>query len=154
MTQGRKPGFKHSAETIEKMRQSHLGTKHVSGTRSKISHAMAGQSKTPAHRDHISEELVRFNLDAKCLERYNELKAEYPDQLDFFEQNREDLLFAMQDIKSEKELEVIRLHIEAIPLHNEMSYQYSSSSCYAAEDAMIALVDAASFIRKFAFNPL
>ena len=148
MKQGRKPGFKHSAKTIEKMRQAHLGTKHGSGTRSKISHSMSGKNKSTDHRDHIAESM--FNLDAKCLERYNALKAEYPDQEEFFEQNQEDLLFAMQDIKSEKELTDIRRYIESAPLHNSLTYEYSSSSCYAAEDAMIALVDAASFLRRFA----
>ena len=109
---------------------------------------MAGKNKTPDHKDRLSESM--FNLDAKCLERYNALKAEYPDQEEFFEQNQEDLLFAMQDIKSEKELTDIRRYIESVPLHNSLTYEYSSSSCYAAEDAMIALVDAASFIRRFA----
>ena len=49
MKQGRKPGFKHSAKTIEKMRQAHLGTKHGSGTRSKISHSMSGKNKSTDH---------------------------------------------------------------------------------------------------------
>jgi hypothetical protein len=148
MKQGRKPGFKHSVETIEKIRQSHLGTKQELGTRSKISRSMSGKNKTPDHKERLSESM--FNLDAKCLERYNALKAEYPDQEEFFEQNQEDLLFAMQDIKSEKELTDIRRYIESVPLHNSLTYEYSSSSCYAAEDAMIALVDAASFLRRFA----
>jgi len=148
MKQGRKPGFKHSAETIEKIRQSHLGTKQELGTRSKISRSMSGKNKTRDHKDRLSESM--FNLDAKCLERYNALKAEYPDQEEFFEQNQEDLLFAMQDIKSEKELTDIRRYIESAPLHNSLTYEYSSSSYFAAEDAMIALVDAASFLRRFA----
>jgi len=148
MKQGRKPGFKHSAETIEKMRQSHLGTKQELGTRSKISRNMSGKNKTSDHKDRLSESM--FNLDAKCLERYNALKAEYPDQKEFFEQNREDLLFAMRDVKSEKELTDIRRYVECHSLHNSLTYEYSSSSCYAAEDAMIALVDAASFLRRFA----
>jgi len=147
MKQGRKPGFKHSAETIEKIRQSRLGTKQESGTRSKISHSMAGKNKTTDHKAHISESL--FNLDAKCLQRYNELKAEYPDQQEFFEKNQDDLLFAMQDIKSEKELNDIRRYIESAPLHNSLTYEYSSSSYFATEDAMIALVDASRFIRGF-----
>ncbi len=150
MTQGRKPGFEHSVETIEKIRQARLGIKHKLGTRSKISHSMSGKHKTPEHIDHLSESM--FNLDAKCLERFNELKAEYPDQKEFFEQNREDLLFAMRDVKSEKELTDIRRYVECHSLHNSLTYEYSSSSCYAAEDAMIALVDAASFIRRFATN--
>lgn len=148
MKQGRKPGFKHSAETIEKIRQSRLGTKQELGTRSKISLSLSGKNKSPEHKDHISESL--FNLDAKCLQRYKELKAEYPDQKEFFDQNQDDLIFAMQDIKSEKELTDIRRYIESAPLHNTLTYEYSSSSCFAAEDAMIALVDAASFIRVFA----
>ncbi len=147
MKPGRKPGFKHSPETIEKIRQSLLGTKQEVGTRSKISHSLSGKNKSTDHRDHISESL--FNLEAKCLQRYNELKAEYPDQQEFFEQNQGDLLYAMQDVKSEKELTDIRRYIESAPLHNALGYEYSSSSCFAAEDAMIALIDAASFIRTF-----
>ena len=146
MKQGRKPGYKHSDKTIEKIRQSRLGTKHASGTRAKISKSLIGRNKTADHRDRISES--RYDLDGKCLQRYNELKAEYPDQIEFFEQNQGDLLFAMQDIKSEQELNDIRRYIESAPLHDSISYQYSSSSCFAAEDAMIALIDAASFIRR------
>lgn len=146
MKQGRKPGYKHSAKTIEKIRQSRLGTKHASGTRSKISDSMAGRNKTADHKDHISES--SYDLDGKCLQRYNALKAEYPDQSEFFETNQGDLLFAMQDIKTDQELTDIRRYIESSPLRDSLSYQYSSSSCFAAEDAMIALIDAASFIRR------
>jgi len=146
MAQGRKPGYKHSAETIEKIRQSRLGNKQSAGTRSKISESMVGRTKTIQHKDNISESL--FDLESKCLKRFIALKEEYPGQEAFFENNKEDLLFAMQDIKSEKELRDIRQYIEVGSLYNSVPYQYSSSSCFAAEDAMIALVDTASFIRK------
>ena len=148
MKRGRKPGYKHSAETIEKIRQSRLGTKQKPDTRTKISKSMAGRNKTTVHRDHISESM--FDLDGKCIQRYTELKSEYPDQEEFFERNKGDLLFAMRDIKSEKELDDIRRYIESATLHDSTPYQYSSSSYFAAEDAMIALLDAASFVRRFA----
>jgi hypothetical protein len=150
MKRGRKPGFKHSDETIEKIRKSRLGTKHKLDTRAKISKSLSGKIKSQEHRDHISES--RFDLDGKCIQRYIELKAEYPDQEDFFDLNKGELLFAMQDIKSEKELDDIRRYIESSTVHDSMSYHYSSSSLFAAEDAMIALIDAASFFRRFA-NP-
>jgi len=146
MKQGRKPGYKHSAQTIEKIRQSRLGNKQSADTRTKISKSLSGRNKTPEHKDNISESF--FNLDEKCAQRYAELKAEYPGQEEFFDRNRADLLFAMRDVKSEKELSDIRRYIETVSIHDSVSYQYSSSSCYAAEDAMIALLDVASFIRR------
>ena len=110
MKRGRKPGYKHLAETIEKESM--------------------------------------FDLDGKCIQRYMELKAEYPDQEEFFERNKGDLLFAMRDIKSEKELADIRRYIESATLHASIPYQYSSSSYSAAEDAMITLIDAAPLLRR------
>ncbi len=147
MTSGRKPGYKHSAETIEKIRQSRLGNKQSADTRNKISKSMSGRTKTPEHKDHISESM--FDLESKCLKRFISLKEEYPGQEAFFENNREDLLFAMRDIKSERELGDIRRYIEVGSLYTSTPYQYSSSSYFAAEDVMIALIDTASFLRKF-----
>jgi len=78
-----------------------------------------------------------------------ELKAEYPGHEPFFEENKEELLYALEDIKSEKELIAIRKYVECHSLHNSLTYEYSSSSCYAAEDAVIALIDAVAYLRKF-----
>ncbi|HEC64569.1 MAG TPA: hypothetical protein ENI23_04695 [bacterium] len=108
---------------------------------------MAGRNKTTEHRDRISE--TRLDMERKYLKRYIALKEEYPDQEEFFETNKKALLVAMQDIRSEKELADIRRYIETGPLYSSISYQYSSSSCFAAEDAMIALVDTASFLQRF-----
>ncbi len=147
MVQGRKAGFKHSTETIEKIRKAHLGTKQGLGTKNKISETMSGRTKTIAHRNRISESML--DVEGKHLKRYIALKEEYPDQEEFFEENKKALLVAMQDIKSERELADIRRYIETGPLYSSIPYSYSSSSCFAAEDVMIALVDAASFLQRF-----
>lgn len=152
MKQGRKVGFKHSTQTIEKIRQSRLGSKQKPTTKFKISKSMLGKIKSTEHKDHISNSM--FNLREKCLQRYNELKTEYPEQKEFFETNRKDLLSRMEDIKSEKELRDIRRYIESVPLHNSFTYEYSSSSYFASEDAIIALVDAAAFIHKCTFDAI
>lgn len=147
MVSGRKPGYKHSAETIEKIRQSRLGNKQSAAARTKISNSMSGKTKSAAHKKGISDSL--HDLEGKCAKRLNALKEEYPGQEPFFERNKEDLLFAMQDVKSEQELRDIMRYIEVGPLYSSIPYQYSSSSYFAAEDVMIALIDTAAFIRKF-----
>lgn len=129
MTQGRKPGYKHSAST-----------------KNKISQSLSGRTKTPEHRDRIAEGMS--DPQSRCFSRFLELKAEYPGHEGFFEENKEELLYALEDIKSEKELDNIRRYIENCPIDRSYSYQYSSSSCFAAEDTMIALIDAVAFLRK------
>lgn len=150
MPSGRRPGYKHSAETREKIRKARLGKTQEKQTRDKISESMTGRPKSTAHREAISDSL--HDLDRKCMQRYLALRAEYPGHEDFFDEHQAELLFAMRSIKSEKELRDIRKYIETTPLEDapqvSTSYQYSSSSCYAQEDAMIALLDAASFLRK------
>ena len=167
MKRGRKPGYKHPPETIEKMRQAHqgskqaetsrekirqyrLGIKQSENTRKKISDSMKGVPKTEDHRDSISESLV--DLERKCLLRFLELRSEYPGFEEFFDNNIEDLVFAMRDIKSEKELDDLRRYIESVSLqdahHEDLVYHYSSSSCYAHEDVMISLIDAKLFPPK------
>lgn len=111
---GRRPGFKHSEDTKQK----------------------------------ISQAKSMYDLDEKCVQRFEELRANYPDQKEFFEENEIDLLFAMRDVRTEKELSDIRKHIETANLRPEEPYQYSSSSCYAAEDAMIALLDLKNYLKK------
>ena len=131
---GRKPGYKHS-----------------DSTKRKISEAMSGRTKTEEHRNHIAAAM--FDLDGKCAARLKSLRKEYPGQEDFFDDNEEELLFAMQDIRSEKELDDIKRFMEIKTLGQlrdiDMSYQYSSSSCYAAEDAMIALLDFKRLLQKY-----
>lgn len=150
MPSGRRPGYKHSEETREKIRKSRLGQIQEKQTREKISESLIGRPKSTAHRDAISDSLS--DLDRKCMRRYLELRAEYPDHQDFFDERRSELLLAMRSIKSEKELRDIRKYIETTPLEDapqvSTCYQYASNSCYAQEDAVIALLDAASFLRK------
>lgn len=133
MQRGRKPGYKHSEET-----------------KAKISKSLSGRPKSVEHRDALSDS--KHNLERKCMLRFLELRSQYPEHKEFFDANKSRLLFAMRTIKSEKELRDIRKHIESISLEDvppvSTSYQYESSSCYAQEDAMIALIDAMSFLEK------
>ncbi len=132
MSRGRKPGYKHSQETKDKIRQSLTGTHHPEERKKNIS---AGKSL--------------YELDEKCLMRFEEMKANYPEQEEFFIDNRDELLFAMRDVRTEKELSDIRRYVETAALRPDEPYQYSSSSCYAAEDAMIALLDFKRFLQKY-----
>ncbi len=134
MTQGRKPGYTHSAET-----------------KNKISQSLSGRTKTLEHRDHISKSMASKSMVdpyARCFARYLEMKAEYPGHEGFFEKNKEELLYMLEDVKSEKELDHIRRYVENSSIHSSHPYQYSSSSCFAAEDTMIALIDAAACLRN------
>ncbi len=132
MSSGRKPGYTHSKETKEKIRQSLLGKSHPEKRKSNIS-----QGK------------VLYDLDSKCARRLDELKNNYPEEREFFEDNEPELLFAMRDLRSEKELDYIRQYVETEALRPDQPYQYASSSCYAAEDAMIMLLDVKKFLQKY-----
>ena len=68
---------------------------------------------------------------------------------EFFVDNRDELLFAMRDVRTERELSDIRRYVETATLRPDEPYQYSSSSCFAAEDAMIALLDFKRLIQKY-----
>lgn len=129
---GRKPGYKHSQETKEKIRKSLTGTSHPE-----------------KRKTNIAKGKRLHNLDSKCSARFEELKANYPEQEEFFMDNKDELLFAMVDVRTEKELNAIRKYIETGLLRPDEPYQYSSSSCYAAEDSMIALLDFKRFIQKY-----
>lgn len=133
MVQGRKPGYKHSAET-----------------KRKISRSMSGCTKTEEHRDHIASAM--YDLDARCFQRLEELRETYPGQEDFFNRNEAELLFAMQGVKSERELADIRRYVETKELaqipERQRSYQYPSTSCHAVEDLVIELVDFKRFLQK------
>ena len=132
---GREPGYKHSDETKAKMRAAKLGKKRSAADCDSMSLARA-------HKD----------LETRCLERFVAMRAEYPGCEEFFDTNKPRLLIAMRDIKSEKELRDIRKYIETTHLEDVpqvyLQYQYDSSSIYAQEEAMVSLVDAASFLRK------
>ena len=86
----------------------------------------------------ISDARKRRSLGAY---RLADLRANYPDKQEFFDDNEAELLIAMQDVRTEGELRALRKYIESEPLYREVSYHYSSSSCYAAEDVVIALLD-------------
>jgi hypothetical protein len=91
----------------------------------------------------------KHDLDGKCATRLKELKSDYPDQGVFFDENESELLFAMRSLRSEKELNYIRKHIETTRLLPDEPYQYSSSSYHAAEDVMIELLDFKRLLQKF-----
>ena len=129
MTSGRKAGYQHSEET-----------------KNKISESMLGLFKTQEHKDRLSESIL--SLQDRCLARYLELKADYPDHEEFFEKNKEDLLFFLQDTRTEKELQNIRRYVETKSIGKSYPYEYSSSSYLAAEDVMIELLDSLALIRK------
>ncbi len=146
---GRKPGFKHSQETKDKMRAAKRGTVRPPETKRKISATKKGQAFTEEHHDNLSAAKSLHYLDDKCVARFEELKATYPEQENFFLDNEDELLLAMRDVRTEKELTDIRRYVETAVLRPNEPYQYSSSSCYAAEDAMIALLDFKRFLQIY-----
>lgn len=150
MTRGRKPGYKHDNETKSKISQKLSGSAKDTEHKDKISRAMKGRSKSQAHRDAMSES--HHDVERKCMQRFLEMKAEYPGCEEFFDSNKAKLLFAMRDIKSEKELRDIRKYIENTHLEDVpqvcLQYQYDSTSVREQERAMVDLVDATRFLRK------
>lgn len=128
---GRRPGFKHSEETKRKMSVAHRG-----------------KALSESHREKIAQAKARYDLDERCVRRFEDLKSNYPEQEDFFVENQDELLFAMRDVRTEQELLDIRLYVETAQLRPSEPYQYSSSSCYAAEDAAIALLDFKRLLQK------
>jgi hypothetical protein len=132
MPRGRKPGYRHTEETKEKIRQSLLGVPHPE-----------------ERKDNISRGKSLYEQDEKCVARLEELRDNYPEQEGFFLDNREELLFAMRDVRTEKELSDIRKYVEIAALRTDEPYQYSSSSCYASEDATIALLDFKRLLQKY-----
>ena len=156
---GRPPGYKHSEETRQKIKEAHQGLQQSTQTRRKISESMKGREKSATHRSKLSElsfdrEAVSgaLYLDNRCLDRLAELKANYPDHEEFFEENETALLIALRDVKSDKEIEDITRYIESEDIDRyagSLSYQYASSSFYAQEDAVIAVIDTLRYLRKF-----
>jgi len=147
---GRKPGYKHDKETKCKISQTKSGQTFTADHKEKIRQALKGSSKSEATRDAMADS--HYDIDLKCMRRFLEMRSEYPGCEDFFDSNKAKLLWAMRDIKSEKELRDIRKYIETTSLEDVpqfyLQYQYDSSSIYAQEEAMVLLVDAASFLRK------
>ena len=129
---GRRPGFKHSESTKQKMAE-----------------AKQGRTYGPDHRNSISQAKLMYGLDAMCVQRFEDLKATYPEQEDFFLDNQDELIFAMRDVRTEKELSDIRRYVETAVLRPDEPYQYGSTSCYAAEDAMIDLLDFKRLLQKY-----
>jgi len=140
-TRGRKPGYKHSEETKKRISDTLRGQPPTEETKRKMSDAKKGRRYSPEHRENMSRAHLAYELDEKCIARFEDLKASYPEQEEFFVDNRDELLFAMRDVRTEKELTDIRRYVETAALRADEPYQYESTSCYAAEDAMIALLD-------------
>ncbi len=134
---GRPPGYKHSDETKAKIRES-----------------LTGHAHTRLRNNNIAAAKAVYDQEGKCVRRLEELRDCYPDQYQFFDENEPELLFAMLDVRSEKELEYIRKYVESERLDSGVSYEYASSSCYAAEEAMIALLDFKRFLEKFIENSI
>ena len=134
MKRGRKSGYKHSEFT-----------------KNKISRTMSGRNKTEEHKDRIA--IAMYDLDGRCARRLKELREDYPEQKVFFDKNEAKLLFALRDLKSEKELNDIQRYTETKELtqipESQKAYQYSSSSYFAAEDVMIELIDFKRFLERF-----
>ncbi len=149
MSSGRKPGYKHSEETKAKMREAKKGVSRSQATRDKIRRSLSGTPHPEERRENIAKGKSLYELDEKCLNRFEEMKANYPEQEEFFVDNRDELLFAMRDVRTERELSDIRRYVETATLRPDEPYQYSSSSCFAAEDAMIALLDFKRLIQKY-----
>lgn len=129
MVQGRRPGFKHSKETKDR-----------------ISKGLRGQQKSETHRMHISDAML--DPDGNCARRFVEMRGDYPGFEEFFDDNRPELLFAMRDIRSEKELGAIRKYIETDNLKNSIRFLLPTSSIYATEDLMIEMLDLYRFFKK------
>ncbi len=151
-TRGRKPGYRHSQETKDKIGKSAKEVSrplHPQKTKDKIRESLTGTPHPEGRRENIAKGKSLYELDEKCRNRFEDLKANYPEQEEFFVDNRDELLFAMRDVRTEKELTDIRRYVETAALRPDEPYQYSSSSCYAAEDAMIALLDFKRLMQKY-----
>jgi len=147
---GRVPGYEHSEETKKKISDAASRRVHLTSTREKISQSMKGRIKSERHREKISHGMLdTYSL---CIARLEELKSNYPEQSAFFEENESALLTALREVKSDKEIDDIKKYIETEDIAKyagTLSYQYSSSSYHAQEDAVIALLDTITYLRKF-----
>lgn len=91
------------------------------------------------HRDRPSN--ARKDLEDKYLGRFEDLKSEYPEHSEFFEENKDKLLLQMSNIRSEGELKFISTHIEVSYSGTELPYSSFSSSFRATEDTLVELLD-------------
>ena len=117
------------------------GFTHSSETRNKISVTMTGVPKPSEHHAKITRSNRERDLAIRCMERLEDLRNSYPTEALFFDEYEPELLLAMQDVRTEKELMDIRLYVEVAPLRPGLPYSQASSSYFAAEDVMIALLD-------------
>ncbi len=128
---GRRSGFKHSDETKRKMSESHRGKK-----------------QSDEHNRQISRAKRLYDLDELCVRRLEDLKASYPTESSFFEEYESELLFAMRDVRTDKELMDVRLYVETSPLRPEEPYKQTRGSYKATEDAVVALLDFKFFLER------
>jgi len=139
---GRPPGYLHSEETRQKIKESLVGRAKSEEHRRKIGESMRGQEKSDAHREKISFGML--DIDGRCMARLAELKANYPDHAEFFAENEIPLLIALREVKSDKEIDDIKKYIETGDIDRyskSLSYQSASSSFQAHEDTVIDLLD-------------
>jgi len=156
---GRSPGYHHTEKTRQKIKESLSGRTKSDEHRQKIAKSMQGREKSSDHREKLSQlghdreaDNRLLYIDNLCLDRLAELKANYPDHEEFFEENETALLIALREVKSDKEIDDIKRYIETEDIDKyagSLSYQYASSSFYAQEDAVIALIDTCRYLRKF-----
>ena len=136
---GRKSGYTHSEETKQKIKKARLGQEHAPETKNKIALAMLGNSNASASKKH-------------CELRFQELKSFYPEFSVFFESNKQDLISMFEDVRSERELDLISLYRESEDIQkyrNKVLFNYPSSSTDSQEDLVVNLVDYYHFIKTY-----
>ena len=152
MVSGRKPGYKHNKETKEKISQTRQGQLPAESTKEKMRQAKLGHTCSEEERKAMATQRAHKDLENKCMNRFKAMRSEYPGHEDFFDTNQEELLVAMRDLKSEKELRDIRRYFETTHIDEApqafLQYQYESSSVFAHEEIMVDLIDAAAFLRS------
>lgn len=153
MVSGRKPGYKHDKETKEKISQARHGQLPDDSTKEKMRQAKLGQAwGSEEERKAMATQRAHKDLEKKCMSRFTAMRSEYPGHEEFFDTNQEELLVAMRDLKSEKELRDIRRYFETTHIDEApqaiLQYQYESSSVFAHEEIMVDLIDAAAFLRS------
>jgi len=139
---GRPLGYTHSEETKQKITEAAHRRSQAPETRRKISESLSGQNKSEAHREKIS--LGRLDIDGRCMARLAELKANYPDHAEFFEENEIPLLIALRDVRSDKEMDDIKRYVESEDIDRyakSLLYRSMSSSFQIHEDTVIDLLD-------------
>lgn len=151
MVSGRRPGYKHDKETKEKISQTLTGVTRDRSTKERMRLAKLGSICSEEERRAQVIARAHKDLEKKCMHRFLAMRSEYPGHEEFFDSNQKELLIAMRDIKSEKELRDIRRYFETTQLDEApqafLQYQYESSSVYAHEEVMVDLIDAAAYLR-------